>query len=98
MFEVSEEDLLFFSKYHDAGSVQASRNASIIDKVGVGVVELSKGVGEESDSTLYWGSNTFFVFVLFLLFTNQNLRGSVELCSVSNFHSELHQIKQALPL
>ena len=41
MFEVSEEDLLFFSKYHD-DSVQASRNASaILEKVGVGVVDLS---------------------------------------------------------
>ena len=89
VFEVTKEDLLFFSNYHDA-SVQASRKESAIvgNKAAVDActVKNSKDIGEHI--LIFCGIGMFAVLVL-LLFPNKNLRGSVELCSVPNFHSEL---------
>ena len=102
IFEVSEEDLLFFSNYHDA-SVQAARNNSAIigDKAAVDAyaVEFSRDKGRNKEKPLSCcGSGLLFVLVLFLLCTNENLRGSVELCSVTNFNSEFQPTKLAVPL
>ena len=59
VFEVSEEDLLFFSKYHDA-SVQAARDElNIIDDkaaIDVSVLESSKCLDKDGNSTLFCGS------------------------------------------
>ena len=59
VFEVSEEDLLFFSKYHEA-SVQAARDElNIIDDkaaIDVSVLESSKCLDQDGTSTLFCGS------------------------------------------
>ena len=88
--------------YHDA-SVQAARKKSGIvgDKAAVDAcaVELSKDLGGNKEKPFSsCGSGLLFVLVLFHLFTNENLRGSMELCSVTNFYSEFQPINLTIPL